>query len=261
LSEFPWAVVQETRRVYLPFMAASLAYYALISLLPVFTLILVVLSTVGGDAIATEVASLAESYFAPYLTPRGRSLVVTAFSDAAGGAGVSVLSIGILLWSAFRLFRGTRVAFVQIYGVSEDLSPIRQLRDGLLLFVVIEGALIAAVVAGRFPLVVQRLPSVGFITQLGLVVWFTFAFIPLYYVFPAADISLREVIPGAVIAAVGWTSLEAIFRLYFSLAGLFQAYDLLGGVLLFVTWLYFSALVFLLGAVVNAVTAKRGSQM
>lgn len=83
---------------------------------------------------------------------------------------------------------------------------------------------------------VQRLPSIGFFAQTGPVVWFTIAFTPLCYVFPSIDVSLRGVIPGAVIAAVGWASLEAMFRLYFSLAGLFQAYDLLGGVLLFVTW-------------------------
>lgn len=256
LLDFLRAVVRETRRVYLPFMAASLAYYALISLLPVFTLVLVVLSAIGGDVVASEVAFLAESYFAPYLTPQGRTLVANAFSDAAGGASVSVLSVGILLWSAFRLFRSTRIAFVQIYGVSEDLSPIRQLRDGILLFVVIEVALIVAVAAGTLPLLVPRLPSIGFVAQATLVVWFTIAFVPLYYVFPAVDVSLREVIPGAIIAAVGWTTLEAVFRLYFTLAGIFQAYDLLGGVLLFVTWLYFSALVFLLGAVVNAVAME-----
>lgn len=237
-------------------MAASLAYYALVSLLPVFTLVLVVISAVGGDAVAIEVASLAESYLAPYLTPQGQTLVTNAFSDAAGGAGVSILSIGILVWSGFRLFRGTRIAFIQIYDASADLSPIRQLRDGVLLFVLIEVALIAAVVAGTLPLLVQRLPSIGFFTHVTLVVWFTIVFVPLYYVFPPVDVSLREVIPGAVVAAIGWTSLEAIFRLYFTIAGMFQACDLLGGVLLFVTWLYFSVLVFLLGAIANAVAAK-----
>lgn len=260
LLGFLWAVFLETRRVYLPFMAGSLAYYALISLLPVFTLLLVVLSTIGGDVVATQVASLVESYFAPYLTARGQSLVANAFSDAAGGVGVSILSVVILLWSAFRLFRGTRIAFAQIFDVSTDLSPIRQLRDGIVLFVAIEFALIVAMAAGVLRPLVQQFPYVDLFGPITLVLWFTIVFVPLYYVFPGVEVSFSEVIPGAVVAAVGWTSLEALFRLYFSLAGMFQAYDLLGGFLLFVTWLYFSALVFLLGAVVNAVAAKERSR-
>ena len=260
LQKFLRTVFQVNRQVYLPFIAGSLAYYSLISLLPVFTLILIVLSAVGGPTIATEVASLAESYFAPYLRPRGQILIADTFSGAVGGPSVSILSISILLWSAFRLFKGTRIAFTQIYGVSPELSLTRQLRDCILLFVVLEVALIVAVVAGAFRFIVRDAPLVDLISPLTLVVGFTMVFVPLYYVFPGIDVSVREVIPGAFIAAVGWTSLETLFRLYIYIAGMFQTSDLLSGVLLFVTWLYFSALVFLFGAVVNTAIRQEASE-
>jgi membrane protein len=86
-----------------------------------------------------------------------------------------------------------------------------------------------------------------------LVVVLTLAFLPMYFVLPPVDVTLGEVLPGAAVAAVGWVLLQVAFRIYAANAGQFEGYGLIGGVLLFVTWLYFASIVVLLGAAVNAV--------
>ena len=98
----------------------------------------------------------------------------------------------------------------------------------------------------------------GLARSAGLVVGLTAAFLPLYYLLPGEDASVREALPGAVLAAVGWTLLQTGFRAYAADAVGYETYGVLGGTLLLVTFLYVGALLLLVGVVLNAVLAGRG---
>ncbi|MHB9288269.1 YhjD/YihY/BrkB family envelope integrity protein [Halobacteriales archaeon Cl-PHB] len=74
---------------------------------------------------------------------------------------------------------------------------------------------------------------------------------PLFYVLPPHSVSVGAAIPGAMLTAVGWLLLRIGFGLYVRQAGSYAAYGFLGGVLLFVSFLYLAALVLLVGAGVN----------
>lgn len=63
------------------------------------------------------------------------------------------------------------------------------------------------------------------------------------------------VLAGTVFAAVGWTILQGRFQLYAASAAQYQAYGAVGGVILFVTWLYLAGMLILFGAVLNVVVA------
>jgi membrane protein len=78
------------------------------------------------------------------------------------------------------------------------------------------------------------------------------AFFPIYYVFPDVDVTAWEILPGVVVAAVGWALLQGLFQIYVahSTAG---GTDIVTGIMLLLTWLYFTGVVLLLGAVINAV--------
>ena len=79
----------------------------------------------------------------------------------------------------------------------------------------------------------------------------TGALLPIYYFLPNEEMSVREVLPGAAFAALGWILLQIAFRYYVMMAGAYAAYGVIGGVLLLVTFLYFASLVLLCGAVLN----------
>jgi len=81
-------------------------------------------------------------------------------------------------------------------------------------------------------------------------------FFPLYFVMPGMTIAPQEAVPGTVVAAIGWMLLGQGFQLYTAYAADFAAYGILGGVLLLLTWLYFGALIVMVGAVINAVMAE-----
>jgi membrane protein len=90
-----------------------------------------------------------------------------------------------------------------------------------------------------------------------LIVTLAIVFLPFYYVLPPVSVSVREILPGTVFAAVGWMLLQVTFLFYTQQASKYAAYGFLGAILLFITWLYFGSILVLLGGVVNAVLGRR----
>lgn len=78
-------------------------------------------------------------------------------------------------------------------------------------------------------------------------------FLPLYYLFPGTDVTLREVLPGAIFIGMGWTISGIGFRLYAATAESVELFGIVDGVLLFLTWMYLGSLVLLLGELLNAI--------
>lgn len=110
-------------------------------------------------------------------------------------------------------------------------------------------------VGGAFALLRLQLdiPFVNLLGAVVLIVVLVLAFLPIYYVLPPVDVSLREVLPGASIAAVGWVLLQFGFRFYAAHASEYAVYGIIGSALLFVTWLYFASIIVLLGVALNVV--------
>jgi membrane protein len=247
------AVVRVVRRKNITFMAGSIAYNAFVSLLPLLLILFLVVAAVGNDPLALYVVELTEQY----LTPNAQLLLATALTDRTGQAGLSAISVVTLLWGTLKIFRGLDTAFAELYVPGETSSLVDQLRDG---FVVLFAVLFAIVAAGAAGAVFALFPTIPFIVLLNpllLVAGLSLAFLPMYYVFPDVDVTVREVVPGTVVAAVGWALLEALFQVYAAAASTYEVYGTIGAVFLLLLWLYFGGLVLMVGAVVNVVLAGR----
>jgi len=243
----PRSIVATVREREVTFLAAGISYYVLVSLVPLLTLAVVVATVIGGADLAASVQSIAGQY----LLPTGSDLVLSALTDPTGRGTLSVLSLGLTLWGALKLFRGVDVAFARVYGY--PASPILdQLSDGLVTLASLALATLG-VVAATTVMAVVDLPLVEVVSSLVLLGFLVVAFLPLYTVIPDVRVEVRNALPGAVFAAVGWTALSAGFGVYAQFSS--GVAGALGGVLLLVTWFYFSGILVLLGAVVNAVIA------
>ena len=241
-------IVATARRTQVSFLAASIAYYMLVSLFPLGVFALVLAPIVGGAAFTTQLTQGLEAV----LTPAASAFVIETLLEARGRAGVTVLGLVILLWSGLRVFRGLDIAFTLIYDANEVESIAEQVRDALAALAGITGALVALTVVNTL-VVLSGIEVAGAIGTVALTGMLAVAFLPIYYVFPDTDVALLDVLPGTIFAAVGWTLLGALFSLYAGFATGYQLYGAVGVVLLLVTWFYFASVILLLGAIVNVV--------
>ncbi|PAU78794.1 hypothetical protein CK500_16290 [Halorubrum salipaludis] len=235
------------------FLAAAIAYYAFVSLIPALLLLIVVASAVFGEAIAAELVAAAGEF----LTPAGEEAVVGAVSSAGGRTGASVLGLAVLLWSTLKVFRGLDTVFVELYGGDESPDFLKQLADAASVVLGVGVGIGVMVAVGAFVAAADGVPLLGAASVLALPAFLAVVFLPMYYLLPQPAIGVREALPGAVFAAVCWTLLQAGFQVYAASAGQYQVYGVIGGILLLVTWLYLAAVVVVVGGVVNVVLAGR----
>ncbi|MFB6269371.1 MAG: YihY/virulence factor BrkB family protein [Halobacterium sp.] len=245
-------MVAKARDEQVTFLSAAVAYYAFVSLIPILMLAIVVGTALGGVELVDAVVGALEQF----LTDSGESTVRDALTNARGRTSATAVSLVLLTWSALKLFRGLDVAFSQIYGVDEPESLPQQVVDGVVVLVTLPLAVAAGVAITVVVPYLDVVPYVDLASALTLPVALTLVFLPAYYVFPDVEITVREALPGAAFAAVGWTLLAQGFRAYAAVVG-GEVYGLLGAALLLVTWLYFGGIIITLGAVANAVLSGR----
>jgi membrane protein len=236
------------------FMAAGIAYNAFVSLAPLLILLLLIVTVVGGG-LEDRLISVASSSFPGPIA----DVVTEIFSAESAATGASVVGLVVLLWGTLKLFRGLDTAFSEIYETEESNSFVDQIVDGIVVLVALVLAIVATVaVSAVFSAFAESVPFVGYLTPLVLIGGLILAFFPMYYRFPDADVGWRDVLPGAVLAAVGWAAFQSVFQVYLTFKSGGSA-SFFGGVVVIVTWLYFSGMVLLLGAVLNAVVGGHSS--
>ena len=249
------SVLDRAREEKITLIAASIAYYAFFSIIPLLLLVLAIGSLLGGQAFADRIIGLVGQQ----LSPQGQTVIEQALTSPAGRGGASIIGVVGLLWGALKVFRGTDIAFDQVYHEGGETSIVRQVVDGVVLLGAIGLAVIimigVGVVIRRAPMI--DVPGINVVGWVGMLVGLVVVFLPIFYVLPPVEVSVREVLPGTVFAVFGWLLLQAGFQIYATQAGQYQAYGLLGAVLLFLTWLYFASVLVLIGATINAVLAGR----
>ncbi|MFW5937340.1 MAG: YihY/virulence factor BrkB family protein [Halanaeroarchaeum sp.] len=246
------AVVETIRETQVTFLAAAVAYFGFLSIVP-----LLLLAIFLGGVLGIDVSAQVVSLVGDMVTPAGEDAIASALDASGIGSGITILGVAVLLWSALRVFRALDIAFSTIYGLGSPKPLYRQVVDALLVLVAVAVAVVAVTIVG----VVLPVLRLGPLAQIGgpLTLFGTLvvAFAPLYYWFPDVELTIREILPGTVLAAAGWTIMAAVFGAYAQLVPSFHLYGVLGAALLVVTWLYLSGIIIMVGAVVNAVLAGR----
>ncbi|WP_306052869.1 YihY/virulence factor BrkB family protein [Natronococcus wangiae] len=241
--------------------SAGLAYHAFNTLVPLVILVLVGATLV--DALEPILRALESA------TGLEGAVTEDGIEEAAGTAGDRVraasLALVILLWSAARLFQAVNSAFTDVYDSRDDQSyvgnvvtvtAVTVVNAVLLTATFALGVALVSVVGVSLPVRAGGMPAaVGSAVVLAAVL--PGVFFPMYYLFPQADVSAAEVLPGTAFAALSWTILGAGFRLYVVTSESVALFGVAGAILLILTWVYLGGLCLLLGAVFNAVLADR----
>jgi membrane protein len=245
-----------------PQLAASISYYALLSIFPAAILMVAIFGVViGDDEARTEVVDfLFESL--PLSEGEGRKdleKIVDGVTSNTGTLGV----VGLLgvLYSASALMGAIRNSLAIIGERERQRPPLRAKALDLLLVLGL-GILIvlsfAATLVRGFAVDLSK--DLGFtgrvideaLNAFGFLIPFTLsliAFTVILTVIPYPRPRLRDVWPGVLLAAVGLELAQRGFTLYLENFGNYSAiYGSLGAVITFLVFIYIAAMVFLLGA-------------
>ncbi|UPM43648.1 YihY/virulence factor BrkB family protein [Halocatena salina] len=252
------SILEGIRSKQITFLAASLAYYAFVSLIPLLLLAIAIGTTLGGATFSNTVSE-------PVTTAIGGeagSIVRDALERRSGSSGATVVGLLVLLWSGLKLFRGIDIAFSTVYSGVSSPGFTEQFRNALLTLFGVGIGIMLTVAIGTILAVSDvaavvddyLVVTIGTVIQVGGLI---LSLLPIYYILPGVTVSVREVVPGAVFTAIGWTVLQTAFRTYTEYATSYAAYGVLGGGLLLVTFLYFGGLILLVGVVINATLAGR----
>ena len=260
-----WAEISDQN---LFLIAGGVTYAVLLALFPGLAA-LVSLYGLAFDTAQIEKQVAALSGVLPAQTQELLSQQMHSLVEGSSGAlGVAAI-VGLLLalWSASRGMSGLITAINIAYEEKERRSFLKfnLIAIGLTLGLVVGGVLAIALIA-VLPAAVQLL-AVGSATKwlLLLVQW------PLLIVLVMAGLAVlyrfgpdrdkpqwRWVTPGAIAATVFWIVASIGFTVYVANFNSYdKTYGSLGGVVILLTWLYLSALMVLLGAVINAQSERQ----
>ena len=173
----------------------------------------------------------------------------SAIQGVKQGAGwMGLVSIGGLIWSASGIFATMEFALTEIFGAKQR-DMLRQKAMGFVMMLLLIVAVVVTVgvnsISGFLPYAWIASLLVGALVMVGLLVL-------LYRFVPNRTFTLREVLPGALLAGILIEVLSLAFPLYARYAGSFNTYGAQFGLFfLLATWLYLLSELLLLGAVYN----------
>jgi membrane protein len=250
-----------------PHLAAMIAYFALLSFVPLTFLSLALLGLAGrADESSFLVKEIKRAFPGTEIDEIVR--LVHAVQDNAAALGI-VGGIA-LVWTSLSLFSVLESAFNIVYG-----RPNRSFLHGKgLASLLMIGSLVTlfiALLAGSLGVSALRDYVPGFegnaitATILSIAVSLLGVFVFLvscYYVLTNADLTVREVLPGAVLAAVFMEVTFQVLPFYQRYANLNPTLRAFGSPAILLVWLYVMANVIVFGAELNWWrTRRRESQL
>lgn len=270
-------VLKRTYREYradnLTDLAAALTYYGVLAIFPMLIVLVSILGLVGHSATQPLIENLDK--VAPGPAKEIFTSAIKNIQSSKGTAGI-LLIVGLAggLWSASGYIGAFMRASNIIWDVREGRPiwktiPIR-LAVTLLTVVLLTVSAVAVVLTGDLAKEAGNLIGVG---QSAVTVWdiakwpllvllVSLMLTILYYASPnVRHPGFRWISPGSILAVLLWMVASAAFALYVaSFASYNKTYGALGGIVVFLVWLWITNTVILLGAELNA-EIERGRQI
>jgi membrane protein len=247
------------------FLAAGLSFYVIICVVP-FVLILIALGgfLLSDETVIEEVVTQLMEILPVYQSDVER--ILTGVANARRVSGL--LGTVILVVFAAQLFAATRFVLNRVLGTRGRTFLWAMVFDLLMMVPLIALFFFTMGITAAF-VWMQSLMALfrhgrlfaTLFAWAGLflaIVTDTALFVILYRFVPAQRIRWPSILVGGVTAAVLWETAKQFFRLYIERVGVYSAmYGSLGVTIALIMWVYYSALVFVLGAALIRVLEER----
>lgn len=232
----------------IPLYAANAGFFIILSLFPALVLVLSLLRYTG-----LQVASLVEvlsDIIPTALMDTAEELILSTYENSSGAlVGVSAVTA---VWSASKGIYGLMRGLNNVCGVTEDRSWLHTRFVSVIYTFVFLGILLLTLVLHVFggtllelvPLnrnkcfrILSGIVDFRFLLLLALQ---TLVFMLLFAFLPNGRNRLRNTVPGALLASLGWLILSDLFSIYVEhFASLSNIYGSVYTIALAMLWLYF----------------------
>jgi membrane protein len=244
-------------------LAAALSYYTLFSLAPLLTIAIAVAGFFfGQEAAQNQVVHTIQGMVGEESAKAIQDMIRNASEKPGSGIISTAISIVVLLFGAGGVVGQLQTSLNQIWGVAPKPGQgiwgfVRQrfisfamvLSIGFLLLVsLVVSAVLAGIstwlsgVMGGMAIVGHALDiviSFGFVTLL---------FALIYKFLPDAKIHWKDVWIGAALTSILFTVGKSLIGLYLGSSGVTSVYGAAGSLITVLLWVYYSSLIFFLGA-------------
>ncbi len=250
-------------------LAAALSYYTAVSIAPMLIFLLLVLGFVmGQDAAQSQLMRQLEGV----LGSQGMEFINTIIENAeqpTAGSIAGILSLLTLIWGSANVFSHLQDTLNVIWDVK--IKPNggwkRALRKRLFSFTLVLGigfllavslvlsaalSLLSSSLSGLLPGFDLLWQGVEYVISFSVMM---LLFAAMFKILPDVHIAWRIVWPGAAVTALLFTLGKFALSVYIGQAAPGSAYGTAGSVIVFLLWVYYSAMILFFGAEVTQVYA------
>jgi len=247
--------------------AASIAYYALLSLFPFLLLVISLLGSITADeedriAVLTFVFDYFPTQFEFVNTQLEAFRRTRLQLGVAGGLA--------LIWASLGVFGAITTAVNEAWGVERQRSFLKHRLVSFMMLVASGGVLMLALItvsaievaqASWFGVMLARFEWLGalrsFAFSYGATILLILAVGLLYYFIPNAKTRFRDVWVGAIFTGVLWRAAFAGFTWYVGRSGqLSLIHGSIAAVVVFLLWIYVSSVILMYGVEFTAAYAR-----
>ena len=246
--------------------ASSIAYYSLLSLFPFFLLVLSILASVtDNDIDRASVLDFVLRYF-----PRQFEFVNTQLqSMQSASTRLGIFGSVLMVWAAMGVFGAITSAVNHAWGVEKQPSYLKHKLISFIMLVaasllLLVGLLLVSAInvaeARWFAVIMTRAPGLlvlqGWAIKSASTVIFIFLVGLIFYFVPNASVRFRDVWVGAIVTGLLWRVALAGFSRYVRDLNRFSVHGSIAAVVVFLIWVYISAVILLYGVEVTAANAR-----
>jgi membrane protein len=233
--------------------AASLAYYGLFALIPMF---LIALYLLGHYILSSREAMLELKVLVTLILPGASTIILKEAGALAQHSEIwGVTGLLTLFWAIIPLVTALRNAFFYIFRVSERPPLIKsKLRDAAVVFLILSQFLFLVISQVFYSQVmkafVKKMPLLvsmsNVVAPLLITAFFMFIF---YYVLVPVQMRLKHLIIGSLVTSLSWALLRPLFSQLVTYNPAFGiAFGSLKAIFIILLWVYCSFSVILFGA-------------
>ena len=266
LSGFLKELLTRIKKVDVTGLASQLAFFFLLSLFPLLIFLFTLLPYLNLDQ--SEIFILIRDY-----APASVAILIEdTVGEILNNRNSGLLSIGAIatVWSASKGMNALTKALNLSYFKEETRSFIVARGMSIVFTVMLMAVLLVALV---LPVFGQQIGIFTF-SYLGLEegflkLWTSFRWVVppilifvvfslIYWLVPNVKIQLKSVFLGAAFSTIGWIITSLGFSFYVGSYGNYSStYGSIGAIIVLMMWLYFSAIILMLGGQINAVMSER----